>query len=360
MMVAAVDYSWVHDCDFGDRTPIRTAPAELLEDLRAIGGFAYQEPRQISVDGRSAIVARRTPTEGSAACSADLHIDPITKGLGNSFISMEPAADSVLVDVGGGRTFLIDVWAHTEEDLEAWLPTAMDFVQLDPVHVTALRSPNHELSRHRASGPGPRDHHAGRLQRGHCHTVSAGLTHHHPSRPRRRRRRRRLRAPQPNLNQPLARYRQMGPWQVELTADELVTAGWPDDVTAPGTYTWTFGDGRARIDLRGAGNSFYCGAEISPWTAGLIKYDGGNCGGEVDDMDGPWTTRVFIGPHRHQRSCGPAKGVSRDKAWQPAEPVISEVSPGVVDIGGRAVHGVPRIRHSDRRLPGRHQVRVVR
>ena len=32
-----------------------------------------------------------------------------------------------------------------------------------------------------------------------------------------------------------------GSWQVELSADDLVAAGWPADVTAPGTYTWTFG-----------------------------------------------------------------------------------------------------------------------
>ena len=74
-----------------------------------------------------------------------------------------------------------------------------------------------------------------------------------------------------------------------LTADDLVTAGWPDDVTAPGTYTWTFGSGRARIDLdEEAGNSFYCEAAMEPLDGGFrLTYDGGICGGEVDDIG--WT-----------------------------------------------------------------------
>ncbi|MGZ8721969.1 MAG: hypothetical protein ACXWXH_10955 [Aeromicrobium sp.] len=127
VVVASMDHAWVHDCETGDRAPIRTAPADLLEDLSAIGRFAYGEPRQISIDGRAAIEARRTLSERSAECQADLHIDPLTQGLGNSYITLWPTANSILVDVAG-RTFLIEIWANTDQDLEAWLPTAMDFV----------------------------------------------------------------------------------------------------------------------------------------------------------------------------------------------------------------------------------------
>lgn len=77
-----------------------------------------------------------------------------------------------------------------------------------------------------------------------------------------------------------------GSWQVELTADDLVAAGWPADVTAPGTYTWTFASSRARIDLdEDTGNSFYCEADMEPLDGGFrLRYDDGLCGGEVDDI----------------------------------------------------------------------------
>ena len=77
-----------------------------------------------------------------------------------------------------------------------------------------------------------------------------------------------------------------GSWQVELTADDLIAAGWPADVTAPGTYTWTFASSRARIDLaEDTGNSFYCEADMEPLDGGFrLRYDDGLCGGEVDDI----------------------------------------------------------------------------
>ena len=57
-----------------------------------------------------------------------------------------------------------------------------------------------------------------------------------------------------------------GSWQVELTADELVAAGWPADVTAPGTYTWTFGGrpGPARSRTGGRRSPSFARPEMDP------------------------------------------------------------------------------------------------
>ncbi len=80
-----------------------------------------------------------------------------------------------------------------------------------------------------------------------------------------------------------------GSWQVELSADELVAAGWPADVTAPGTYTWAFTDGTARLDLEEEdGDIFFCEADMEALDEGFrLTYDDGICGGEVDDI--VWT-----------------------------------------------------------------------
>ncbi len=77
-----------------------------------------------------------------------------------------------------------------------------------------------------------------------------------------------------------------GTWQVELSAADLVAAGWPADVTPPGTYTWTFADGRATIDLDAKGGSdAHCEADMAAVDGHVrLTYDEGDCGGEVDDI----------------------------------------------------------------------------
>ena len=61
-----------------------------------------------------------------------------------------------------------------------------------------------------------------------------------------------------------------GSWQVELTAAELVAAGWPADITPPGTYTWTFNDSRARLDLEEEdGDTFFCEADMEALDEGF-------------------------------------------------------------------------------------------
>ena len=75
-----------------------------------------------------------------------------------------------------------------------------------------------------------------------------------------------------------------GSWQVALTAEELVDAGWPADVTPPGTYTWTFADDRATIELLAdEGDDVQCEADMVALAGNFeLAYEDGACGGEVD------------------------------------------------------------------------------
>jgi len=77
-----------------------------------------------------------------------------------------------------------------------------------------------------------------------------------------------------------------GSWQVELSAEDLLAAGWPADVTAAGAYTWTFAGDRARINLHDeAGNSFDCDADMESLNTGFrLTYDAGICRNQVDDI----------------------------------------------------------------------------
>ncbi len=90
-----------------------------------VGGSVYGVARPITVDAHPSIVARRA--RAPWPCGQHLHTDPITRGLGNASIVTDTVADSILIDVDG-RTLLIDIWAQTDEELDAWIPAAMEFV----------------------------------------------------------------------------------------------------------------------------------------------------------------------------------------------------------------------------------------
>ncbi|MEO5704430.1 MAG: alpha/beta fold hydrolase [Candidatus Limnocylindrales bacterium] len=132
-----------------------------------------------------------------------------------------------------------------------------------------------------------------------------------------------------------------GTWQVELTVAELVAAGLPPDVTPPGTYTWTFEDGRATLEFLGDdGSKAYCEADMVLLAGANVRLDydpaGGDCGAEVDLIS--WT-RAADGLHfRVMSSTAPLeqqRAYMETKPWQPAAPVVSTVTPGFVDVGGR-------------------------
>lgn len=135
-----------------------------------------------------------------------------------------------------------------------------------------------------------------------------------------------------------------GIWQVDLTSAELVAAGWPADVTPPGTYTWTFEDGRATIQFDGDdGSGAYCEADMVLMDGSTFRLDydpaGGDCGAEVDQIS--WTLgddglHLIVvsstAPLDQQRA------YLQTEAWRPAEPVVSTVTPGFVEMGGRRLY----------------------
>jgi TRAP-type transport system periplasmic protein len=80
-----------------------------------------------------------------------------------------------------------------------------------------------------------------------------------------------------------------GVWQVELTTNDIVQKGVRESeaVTWAGTYTWTFKDGKARIDYTGtAGTDFNCEANVVVEEDIVqVTYSSGSaCEGEVDDI----------------------------------------------------------------------------
>ncbi len=136
-----------------------------------------------------------------------------------------------------------------------------------------------------------------------------------------------------------------GSWQVELTASELVAAGWPADVTPPGTYTWTFTDGRAAIELHADdGSEIYCEADLTA-VDDHVRFDydpaGGDCGATVDSIrweleeDGLHLT--FISTSAPPDTIDQQKAYLETKPWQPTAPAVSTATPGMVDIGERSL-----------------------
>ncbi len=75
-----------------------------------------------------------------------------------------------------------------------------------------------------------------------------------------------------------------GTWRVDLTSHDLEAAGATPAGNGAGVYTWTFGGGRASIDVQyGEDVSVSCAADIdASGEVLLLVYDRDECSGEVD------------------------------------------------------------------------------
>ena len=134
-----------------------------------------------------------------------------------------------------------------------------------------------------------------------------------------------------------------GTWQVKVTAEDFVAAGYPADANPLGTYTWTFADGRATIELSADdGSSAYCEADMS-LQDGHVKFDYDPAGGDCGDLDEVVAWELADdGLHLFLISTGSPyvdsqRAQLETKPWQPVAPVASAVRPGMVDIGGRSL-----------------------
>lgn len=130
VIVVSGEAAWTHSCnpDVG-RKPLRSAPAEFVEDLASIAGAELTVASAETLDGHPAL----STTKSLPACGVDLHISTPMAALagGTSFVDLAIPSRFIVAEVNS-TTVLVDIWARTDEELVAWLPTAMEFV--DSIH----------------------------------------------------------------------------------------------------------------------------------------------------------------------------------------------------------------------------------
>jgi hypothetical protein len=120
--VAATSTPWSHSS--AGRFLLRTAPAEFLEDLQTTGGVPMEPVTQTTLDGRPALTAALLPVAIN-----DIHVWGSITGLSGTagFVPLYTPARLTVADIDGTTVFVL-VWARTAKDLDAWLPTANQFV----------------------------------------------------------------------------------------------------------------------------------------------------------------------------------------------------------------------------------------
>jgi hypothetical protein len=108
IVVASVNTPWGHG---NGRIRFRSAPAELLADLRDRAGIPLGPISESTLDGHPALVEDvRYPGAN------DLHYRSRMDGLaGEDYIDLTLASRLIVVDVDG-LTMLIDVWARIPDD----------------------------------------------------------------------------------------------------------------------------------------------------------------------------------------------------------------------------------------------------
>ena len=121
ILVATATRPWAH-AETG-RYYLRTAPADLLEDLTLVSGAAHRPITPVNLGGRPALAMVITQYGQN-----DIHLvggisgfaTADTFGLGNP-------SQLIVADVDGQVVF-VTAWAWSESDLDAFLPTANQFV----------------------------------------------------------------------------------------------------------------------------------------------------------------------------------------------------------------------------------------
>jgi hypothetical protein len=141
--ILVIDSPFIHGCPGQPgRRRIRNTPAEFLEDLRVRNGNALSPPDATLLDGRPALVTTPSqeppPAEPAPAASfvdcppeiggSDLHFDDeVGEGAVQLFVPSR-----LIVARIDGLTLLVEIWAQSQVEFDAWLPTAMELV--DSIH----------------------------------------------------------------------------------------------------------------------------------------------------------------------------------------------------------------------------------
>ena len=129
IVVASTRSAVTHPCPMVDggssRVPVREAPEAFLEDLRAIGGAGLTDPMATVFDGRPALEVR-LDLAANQCQAADFHVSG--GGLGSGYVLLSVPTRLTLTQVEDWP-IAVQVWAATDEDLEAWLPEADEFLK---------------------------------------------------------------------------------------------------------------------------------------------------------------------------------------------------------------------------------------
>ena len=121
----------VHQCGGPtSRVVVRRDPAGLLQDLEGIAGFDVRDIESRSVGGRTAASALVI----GPGCGQDIHLRQV--GLSHDSLLLEISGPTFLTAVNvDGQTVLLQLWAHTEEELARWIDEMgpmLDSMTMDP------------------------------------------------------------------------------------------------------------------------------------------------------------------------------------------------------------------------------------
>ena len=125
IILAASEKPWSHA---GERYYLRTAPADLLADLRDRSNVRYGPTVDAELDGRPAASATKLDTT-----TGDLHVTGPLAGISQEYLDLSRPNRLIVANVGGIDVIVV-VWAQTTEDLGTHDREANAFI--DTIHFT--------------------------------------------------------------------------------------------------------------------------------------------------------------------------------------------------------------------------------
>jgi hypothetical protein len=120
VILGSAEEAWSHGNN--GRFMLRTAPAELLTDLRDTANVNMGPIHGTTLDGRPALTAMLSGVGGF-----DIHVTGRMMGLSGNYVLLNIPSRLTVADVDGTTVFIL-TWARTAADLDAWLPTADELI----------------------------------------------------------------------------------------------------------------------------------------------------------------------------------------------------------------------------------------
>lgn len=120
IVVASAEQAWSHGS--GERFMLRTAPAELIADLRDTAIVPMGPIGETTLDGRPALTVTLV-----GLTTSDIHVNGPIDGLSQDAVLLTAPSRLTVANVDGTTVFVL-VWARTAADMEALTPAADAFV----------------------------------------------------------------------------------------------------------------------------------------------------------------------------------------------------------------------------------------